>query len=129
MLTGLPGETYSDLMKSVEFLEKTGDSIDFINFSVFNLPEKSELTTRASEFGIEFVDDDVSENVIRLYRPFLFEGQNPRIRARRVVSEHFSRIPSVADALKRTPRWFRTTHFPFIDIPGRNQGSITDIEP
>ena len=127
MLAGLPGETDSDLLQSIKFLERTGNSIDFINFSVFNLPEKSELTSRASEFGIEFIDDDVSENVIRLYRPFLFEGQNPRIRARRLVSEHFSRIPSIADALKRTPRWFRTSHFPFIDIPGRNKGSITDI--
>lgn len=119
MLLGLPGETDQDLKKSVRFLEKAGDSIDFINFSVFNLPVNCELTSRASEFGIDMLDHYSPDGAIKLYRPFLYNGQNPRIRARRAVSEYFAEIPSVAEALKRTPKWFRTSHFPLIEIPGR----------
>jgi hypothetical protein len=119
MLLGLPGETDQDLKKSARFLEKAGDSIDFINFSIFNLPVNCELTDRASEFGIDMLDYDSPDDAIRLYRPFLCNGQNPRIEARRAVSKYFTAIPSVAEALKRTPRWFRTSHFPLIEIPGR----------
>lgn len=127
MLLGLPGETDHDIKASVRFLEEADNSIDFINFSIFNLPENCELTGRASEFGIELLDYDSPDDALRLYRPFLFDGQNPRIKARRIVSEYFSKILSVAEALRRTPRWFRTSHFPLIDIPDRNYGSIPDV--
>lgn len=126
MLLGLPGETDLDVKASIRFLEKADDSIDFINFSVFNLPVNCELTDRASEFGIELLDHDSTDDAIRLYKPFLYNGQNPRIRARRAVSEYFAEIPSVAEAMKRTPRWFRTSHFPIIDIPGRKSGIGSD---
>ncbi|NOQ21030.1 MAG: radical SAM protein [Candidatus Aegiribacteria sp.] len=126
MLMGLPGETDNDIQASVRFLEKAGDSVDFINFSVFNLPVNCELTDRASEFGIDLLDHDSPDDSIRLYRPFIYNGLNPRIKARRAVSEYYSRIPSVAEALKRTPRWFRTSHFPLIEIPGRKSGISSD---
>ncbi len=127
MLLGLPGETDHDIKTSLRFLEKAGDSIDFINFSIFNLPVYCALTDRASEFGIDLLDHDSPDDAIRLYRPFLHNGQNPRIRARRAVSERFAEIPSVAEALKNTPRWFRTSHFPLIEIPGRQSGLSSDI--
>ncbi len=119
MLLGLPGETDHDMNSTIRFLDEAGDSIDFINFSIFNLPEKCELTDRASEFGIELLDYDSPDDALRLYRPFLYKGQNLRIKARRSVSEHFSEIPSVTEALRRTPKWFRTSHFPLIEIPDR----------
>ncbi len=118
-LQGLPGETDHDVKASVRFLEQAGNSIDFINFSIFNLPVNCELTDRASEFGIDLLDHDCPDSTIKLYRPFLYNGENPRIRARRAVSEDYAAIPSVAAALKRTPRWFRTSHFPLIEVPGR----------
>ncbi len=129
MLLGLPGETDHDIEASLGFLEKAGDSIDFINFSIFNLPVNCDLTDRASEFGIDLLDHDSPDDAIRLYRPFLHNGQNPRIAARRAVSECFTEIPSVAEALRRTPRWFRTSHFPLIEIPGRISGFSTDQGP
>ena len=119
MLLGLPGETVSDLNDSVSFLQEAGNSIDFINFSIFNLPTKCELSDRADEFGIELIHDNDSENVIRLYMPFLCEGKNPRIMARNFINEEFSRLPTISEALLRTPKWFRTSHFPLIEIPGR----------
>ncbi len=127
MLLGLPGETDHDVEASVRFLEKAGDSIDFINFSIFNLPVNCELTERASEFGIDLLDHDSPNDAIRLYRPFLYNDQNPRIRARRAVSEYYAEIQSVAEAMKRTPRWFRTSHFPLIEIHGRKSGMNSDI--
>ena len=119
MLLGLPGETIHDLNASVSFLQKAGNSIDFINFSIFNLPTNCELSDRADEFGIELVYDNASENVIRLYMPFRSEGRNPRIMARHFITEKLSRLPSISKALLRTPKWFRTSHFPLIEIPGR----------
>ncbi len=129
MLTGLPGETDDDVMASVQFLESAGDCIDFINFSVFNLPVNCELMDRASEFGIDLLDYDSPDDAIRLYRPFAYDGRNPRIRARRTVSDYFTRVPTVAEALRRTPRWFRTSHFPLIEIPGRKSGMSSDPRP
>ncbi len=119
MLLGLPGETISDLNASVSFLQEAGNSIDFINFSIFNLPTNCELSDRADEFGIELVYDKDSENVIRLYMPFRCEGRNPRIMARDFITEKLSRLPSIEETLLRTPKWFRTSHFPLIEIPGR----------
>jgi hypothetical protein len=119
MLQGLPGETESDLNATSKFLEEAGDSIDFINFSIFNLPVNCELTERASEFGIDLIDPALPEDTIKLYTPYTYEGNNPRIQARRAVSEYFTGISSVAEALNRTPKWFRTSHFPLMKIPGR----------
>ncbi len=119
MLLGLPGETFEDLNASVSFLQEAGNSIDFINFSIFNLPTNCELSDRADEFGIELVHDNDSENVIRLYMPFRCEGRNPRIMARDFITKELSQIPSIEKALLRTPKWFRTSHFPLIEIPGR----------
>lgn len=124
MLMGLPGETDQDYEASIRFLEKAGDSIDFINFSIFNLPVNCELMDRASEFSIDLLDSDSPNDAIMLYKPFLFKGRNPRIKARLAVSESFSMIPSVAEALRRTPKWFRTSHFPLIEIPGRLSGAL-----
>ncbi len=119
MLLGLPGETGQDLEATAQFLDRAGDSIDFINFSVFNLPANCELTDRASEFGIDLLDTDSPDDAIMLYKPFLFHGRNPRVKARRAAAEYFTGIPSVTKALRRTPKWFRTSHFPMIEIPGR----------
>ncbi len=126
MLLGLPGETDHDIKASLRFLEEAGDSIDFINFSIFNLPVNCALTDRASEFGIDLLEHDSPDDAIRLYLSFLYKGQNPRIRAKRAVSERFAEIPAVAEALIRTPRWFRTSHFPLIEIPGRKSGLASD---
>lgn len=119
MLLGLPGETEEDVLASMELLRKAGPSVDFINFSIFNLPEYCELRERASRFGIQLLEPDTPEDCIRLYRPFLFENKNPRPSARKSISGRFPGIPSVQDALRRTPRWFRTSHFPLIRVPGR----------
>ncbi|MCK4506275.1 MAG: radical SAM protein [Candidatus Aegiribacteria sp.] len=130
MLLGLPGETLEDLDASVSFLREAGNSIDFINFSIFNLPTNCELSDRADEFGIELVYDNSPEDVIRLYMPFLCEGQNPRIMARGFITEELSRLPSVSKAQLRTPKWFRTSHFPLIEIPGRiSHGAGSELIP
>jgi hypothetical protein len=120
MLLGLPGETDEDIESSISLLREAGPSVDFINFSIFNLPENCQLTERADEFGIQLLEPDLPDDSIRLYRPFLHEGNNPRVSARASISRDFPRIPSVSEALKRTPNWFRTTHFPLIEMRGRN---------
>lgn len=119
MLLGLPGETEEDMESTLELLRKAGDSLDFINLSIFNLPEHCRLASMAAEFGMELLDPPGSDDCIRLYRPFLIQGRNPRVPARRHISDRYSSVPSVARALRRTPNWFRTSHFPLLEVQGR----------
>ncbi|MBD3277777.1 MAG: radical SAM protein [Candidatus Aegiribacteria sp.] len=120
MLAGLPGETEKDYQLTLDFLQSAGDSIDFINFSIFNLPETCLLTARADDLGLELVETGIPEDAIKLYQPFLYGGTNPRVDARRFISDLVTEINTVSRALRRTPKWFRTSHFPLISIPGRN---------
>ena len=119
MLAGLPGETERDYRLTLDFLQAAGDTIDFVNFSIFNLPETCLLTAEADEIGLELVDTGIPEDAIKLYQPFLYRNTNPRIDARRFISQRVTEIDSVSAALRRTPKWFRTSHFPLMDIPGR----------
>lgn len=120
MLSGLPGEGPLDVELTARMLERAGESIDFVNFSVFNLPANCELRRRASEFGIEVLPGEPGEDgALRLYVPFTEEGANPRRRARRSVARLARSSEAVRTALAVTPRWLRPTHLPLFDLPGR----------
>jgi hypothetical protein len=119
MLLGLPGETAGDHEETAALLERAGDSLDFLNVSVFNLPRNSELAGRAAEFGMRITDFDAPDHAIRLYSPFTCSGGSPREEARIFIRRHLSAIAAVERALKNTPRWFRGPHMALMDIPGR----------
>jgi len=119
MLLGLPGETDADHALTAGLLDEAGDSVDFLNVSVFNLPCSSELMSRALEFGIEPGDFDAPEHAIRLYSPFMWNGVNVRERAREFLRGDLARRPAVARAIRNTPKWFRGSHMAMMDLPGR----------
>lgn len=111
LLFGLPGETDEDRNRTLELVTRLKEDIDFMNISVFNLPEKSELTNRADEFGIEPGEYDPDSRVLRFYRPFRStDGSDPRNQAREYLKSKFRVDPAVADILAGTPRWFRAGH-------------------
>ncbi len=122
LLLGLPGETEQDRSQTKEFLEQVGDSIDFLNLAIFNLPRNCELAERADEFGMEISDFDASANAIRLYSPFTCNGSSPRERAREFIRKELSELESVNRALQQTPKWFRGSHMAMTALPGRIDG-------
>jgi len=92
-------------------VKRVQDDIDYMNISVFNLPEKSELTERAEEFGIDSGEYDPSASVLRFYRPFrMTSGSDPRAEARNYLNTVFRKDPSVERILMQTPKWFRAGH-------------------
>ncbi len=119
LLLGLPGETDSDREATRERLEAVGDSVDFLNVSLFNLPTHCELADRAVDFGLEIGRFPGEDGRLRLYRPFTASGRSPRDEARVWKRERFDRHPPVRTALLRTPRWLRAAHQALMRLPGR----------
>ena len=111
LLFGLPRETDEDRQKTLKWAEALGDSVDFLNLSLFNLPRFCELTCRAEEFGIQPGDypPDPEGEGIRLYRPFSCDGTDPKETARRFLKT-FRAVPNIRAAHLQTPRWFRAAH-------------------
>lgn len=111
LLFGLPGETGEDRNKTLQLVRRRAGEIDYMNVSVFNLPEKSELTDRALEYGLEPGEYDPDANVLRFYRPFrMLDGSRPRTEARKYLREIFKKDAAVDRILRQTPKWFRAGH-------------------
>ncbi len=111
LLFGLPGENNEDRILTLEMVKRLQGKIDFMNLSVFNLPEKCELTDRAEEFGIIPGEYDSEASVLRFYRPFQsIDGSDPRREAREFIKNVFKQDQAVVPVLQSTPRWFRAGH-------------------
>lgn len=111
LLFGLPGETEKDRKLTLDMVRRLKGKIDYMNLSVFNLPEKCELTDRAAEFGIIPGEYDSDASVLRFYRPFQsIDGSDPRKEAREFIKNVFRPDPAVIPVLQSTPRWFRAGH-------------------
>ena len=111
LLFGLPGETEKDRRLTLDMVKRLKGKIDYMNLSVFNLPEKCELTDRAAEFGVIPGEYDSNASVLRFYRPFQsVDGSDPRKEAREFIKNVFRQDPATMDALQSTPKWFRAGH-------------------
>ncbi len=111
LLFGLPGETDNHRNMTLKLVQKLNRSIDYMNLSVFNLPEICELADRAEEFGLIPGEYDSSSDVLRFYRPFTCsDGTDPRNEARKYLREVFKPDPLVTKILHNTPKWFRAGH-------------------
>lgn len=121
LLFGLPGEEDTDRRDTVALVERAGDSIDFLNLSIFNLPRHCELSQRAGEFGIETRQASGNEeDRIALYHEFTWRGVTPRAVSRRFISGAAKTGGAFSAAIKRTPRWLRASHMAMMRLPGRN---------
>ncbi len=118
-LFGLPGEDCDSTERTIAFIEEEEGSIDFLNLSVFNLPARSELASRAAEFGMETFERDSGEGRISLYTPFTVGGRSCRFAARRHIAAARASRPGFRRALARTPGWFRAAHLAMLEIGGR----------
>jgi len=105
-LFGTPSETQECAIKTLDFVCRHHDCIDFLNLAIFNLPSQSveaqSLTTH------DFYEGDLS-----LYKNFQhpFGWQRPVVR--NFLKKTFKKHPAVAPILRRTPEFFTSNHAPF----------------
>ncbi len=121
LLFGLPGETGADRSLTVERIASLGDSVDFLNLSIFNLPRNCELASRADEFGMELPPRSGrgADGRIALYSEFTEGGVAPRREARLFLAGEAAGEPAFRSAALRTPRWFRAAHPAMMRSPSR----------
>jgi len=113
LLFGTPAENQAAARRTLEFVSRHGDCLDFLNVAIFNLPAFSD---EAKELVTEpFYDGDLS-----LYRGFRHPKGWERGQVRRFLRGEFSRHPKVAAILRRDPPLFTSNHAPLFTLDGRH---------
>jgi hypothetical protein len=106
LLFGTPPDTEKSVHKTLDFVIKHQDCIDFLNLAIFNLPvlspEAQILATR------NFYEGDLS-----LYRDFDHPLGWQRADVRKFLEKTFKKHPTIAEILQRTPDYFTSNHAPF----------------
>jgi hypothetical protein len=108
-LFGTPPETEESALKTLDFVIKHHDCIDFLNLAIFNLPVLSEdaqaLKTQ------DFYEGDLS-----LYRDFEHPLGWQRGNVRKFLEKTFKKHPAVVKILQSTPDFFTSNHAPFFSL-------------
>ncbi|MBN2432321.1 MAG: radical SAM protein [Acidobacteria bacterium] len=111
LLFGTPWETLAAARRTLDFVVRHHDAIDFVNISVFNRPRGSAelpgLETRDFP-GIPGGGD------LSLYEDFIHPHGWDRSAVRRFLQEEFRRHPAVTPIVRRTPPVFTSNHAPFL---------------
>ena len=105
-LFGTPPENEAGARKTLDFVCRHSDCIDFLNLAVFNLP----ATSVAAE---NLVTDDFYEGDMSLYKSFQHPEGWHRPRVRDFLDKIFKRHPAVAPIIRRTPEFFTSNHAAF----------------
>lgn len=112
LLFGTPAEDEAAARRTLEFVVRHGDSIDFLNVALFNMPMGA---SEAGDYGTApFYDGDLS-----LYTDFCHPRGWARQQVRRFISGEFSRQPAVAAILRRDPLLFTSNHAPLFAMAGQ----------
>ena len=105
-LLGTPPENEESALKTLDFVCRHSDFIDFLNLAIFNLPVLSEdaqsLKTR------DFYEGDLS-----LYRDFEHPRGWHRPLVRNFLEKTFKKHPAIAPIVQRAPAFFTSNHTPF----------------
>jgi len=106
LLFGTPSEGLPEARRTLEFVVKHHESIDFLNLSIFNMPiygpEVEQIETRA------FYEGDLS-----LYTGFDHPKGWSRPLVRQFLDKEFRRHPAITPILRRDPPVFTSNHAPF----------------
>jgi len=106
LLFGSPPEGQTEARKTLDFVVKHSESIDFLNLAIFNMPLHSQ-----EDQGIRtspFYDGDLS-----LYTGFNHPSGWDRPLVRHFVEREVRRHPAIAPILRRDPPLFTSNHAPF----------------
>ena len=105
-LLGTPPENEESALKTLDFVSRHFDFIDFLNLAIFNLPVLSEdaqsLKTR------DFYEGDLS-----LYRDFEHPLGWHRTLVRNFLEKTFKKHQAIAPIVQRAPEFFTSNHAPF----------------
>jgi hypothetical protein len=106
LLFGTPAETEEAAHRTLAFVVRHREEIDFLNLALFNMPA----------FGEDAALHDVQpfyEGDLSLYTGFRHPGGWDRQRVRRFLTREFARNPAVAAILRNDPPLFTSNHAPF----------------
>lgn len=105
-LFGTPPETQAGAEKTLDFVARHADCIDYLNLAVFNLPAAS---PEARSLAVrDFYAGDLS-----LYKDFVHPTGWDRSRVRLFLAKTFKKNSAVAPIVARTPEFFTSNHAPF----------------
>ena len=105
-LFGTPPENEQSAIKTMDFVAKHHEYIDFLNLAIFNLPSRSiEAQSLATH---DFYEGDLS-----LYRSFEHPLGWHRPAVRNFLEKTFKKHPAIAPIIRRTPDFFTSNHAPF----------------
>ena len=105
-LFGTPPETEESARKTLDFVCRHSDCLDYLNLAIFNLPATSiEAQSLATA---DFYEGDLS-----LYKNFSHPAGWHRPRVRNFLEKIFKKHPAIAPIVKRTPDFFTSNHATF----------------
>jgi radical SAM superfamily enzyme YgiQ (UPF0313 family) len=107
-LFGTPPENEESALKTLDFVSRHHDCIDFLNLAIFNLPATSiEAQSLATS---DFYEGDLS-----LYKNFSHPAGWHRPLVRNFLEKTFKKHPAIAPIVRRTPEFFTSNHAPFFE--------------
>jgi hypothetical protein len=106
LLFGTSSETIEKARKTLDYVIRNSDQIDFLNLAIFNLPiygpDAQTLQT-----------GDFYEGDLTLYRSFLHPHGWDRPLVRKFLNSEFRKHPAIAPIVRKTPPMFTSNHAPF----------------
>ncbi|HDP25321.1 MAG TPA: radical SAM protein [Deltaproteobacteria bacterium] len=104
ILFGTP-EDCVGAQKTLDFVSRHQEAIDFLNVSIFNLPRYSHDAANLTTF-------DFSEGDLSLYQGFVHPAGWDRNRVRQFLDKEFKRQRSIARIVRQDPPFFTSNHAP-----------------
>ncbi len=107
LLFGTPAEDRNAALRTMEFIEKHHQAVNFLNLAIFNLPIHSEQT--ATLEVSDFYEGDLS-----IYQNFIHPKGWNRGEIRRFLDQVFKKSPQIGPILLNDPPFFTSNHAPFL---------------
>ena len=111
LLFGTPSEDLASARKTLAFMSRYHDYVDFLNLSIFNLPRDS--TEAATLETYDFSQGDLS-----LYQGFRHPKEWDRNNVRQFLDKEFKRHQAIAPIIRNDPPVFTSNHAPFFVMNG-----------
>lgn len=103
LLFGTPAEDLTRARRTLDFIARHGEAVDFLNLAIFNLPRYGPDTG-------ELETDDFYEGDLSLYRQFHHPQGWHRPLVRQFLDREFKRHPAITTILRRDPPIFTSNH-------------------
>lgn len=103
LLFGTPGETVVGARRTLEFVVRHHQTINFLNLALFNMP-------LYGDEAVEFGDQPFYEGDLSLYTAFRHPGDWDRKQVRRFLEGEFKRHPAIAAIVRNDPPQFSSNH-------------------